>query len=286
MLTVFEILKELVSFGPVVPNTPTHTKIVNYIQSWYERIGWASYVQGFKSSGIPFSNVICTPKCDIRTPITIIGAHFDTMPETDAANDNKSATAVVLHVADRLAEEGCDNILTVHFDGEEEIGSRKEYIELDEQGKLCFNSMFYGSMYFVQKVAGGGIALEDFLLTREKIEKSIIIDMCGAKDADHVLSVAGDQRVMRLVYNTARKLGLENAISKYLLDGWSDQTAFLSYSIPTVLMADLYKKPLRGPPSLRVYTIRHTKEDSIDKIDPEKMEKIEEIVYRAARTHM
>lgn len=280
-MVAFDTLKDLVAFGSVVPGSPAQAAVVDYIQSWYKRIGWPSYIQRFEVGNMPFINVIGASRNGISTPITIVGAHFDTMPETDGANDNKSATAVLLEVAKKLAEDGHDNVIVVHFDGEEEIGEGENYVNFDEKGDVRFDNMFYGSMYFVRKMIREGIPLGTITLTKDKVEKSIIIDMCGAKDVDHVISFAGDNRVMRLLYNTDRKLGT-NLFSNFLFDGWSDQTAFFLYGIPTVMMMDAYREPLLKMPGLRIFKLKHTKEDSLDKIDPQKLEKTVKVVYSAA----
>jgi len=281
---VYQILKELVDFGSVVPGTTTQSEVVNYLQNWYKRIGWISYAQRFEDNNIPFVNVIGVPK-NITTPVTIVGAHFDTVPETDGANDNKSATAVLLEIAEKLAKEGREDVIVVHFDGEEEIGEGEGYVKFDEKGNLRFNNMFYGSIYFVRKMVREGIPIGTISLTKDKVEKSIIIDMCGAKNVDHIMSFAGDSRVMRLLYDTDRKLGTA-LFSNWLLDAWSDQTAFFMHGIPTVMMADAYKEAVLKVPGARIFKLKHTKEDSIDKIDPEKLEKTVNVVYSAACARM
>lgn len=71
----------------------------------FNESGLAAQRQPFELKGESFNNVVATlPGTDPHAPWLLIGAHFDTVPNTPGADDNASGIAVLLEVA-RLASQ-------------------------------------------------------------------------------------------------------------------------------------------------------------------------------------
>jgi Zn-dependent M28 family amino/carboxypeptidase len=84
-----------------------------------EDCGLAVRVQG------PFGNVLAMPKDASRRPVTLVAAHYDTVPRSPGADDNGSGLAVLLECARLL--HACDvPVGFVCFNAEEDglLGSR------------------------------------------------------------------------------------------------------------------------------------------------------------------
>jgi Zn-dependent M28 family amino/carboxypeptidase len=84
------------------------------------RLGWEVRLQG------PHRNVVAIPRRG-RGPLRVVGAHYDTVPESPGADDNASGLAVMLEAARALAQdEACERVAFVAFNAEEDglLGSR------------------------------------------------------------------------------------------------------------------------------------------------------------------
>lgn len=85
-------------------------------------LGWSPSLHTYLTG----ANVIATiPATMGDEPGIVLGAHFDTVPNSPGANDNGSGTAVVLAVAAILADVPCRAApVTIAFFDEEEVGLR------------------------------------------------------------------------------------------------------------------------------------------------------------------
>jgi Zn-dependent M28 family amino/carboxypeptidase len=87
----------------------------------FGRCGYAVRLQG------PYRNVIATPRGGGNEPLTIIAAHYDTVPDCPGADDNASGLAVMLECARLLAgSQSPTRHAFIAFNGEEDglLGSR------------------------------------------------------------------------------------------------------------------------------------------------------------------
>ncbi len=73
----------------------------------------------------PYRNVVASPRQQDAAPLPLVGAHYDSVPDTPGADDNASGVAALLEVAGRAAAAG-RAALFVAFNGEEDglLGSR------------------------------------------------------------------------------------------------------------------------------------------------------------------
>lgn len=101
--------------------TPTQrTAARNKLQTQLTSLGLAPALQSYTTGANVTARIAATTQTAKRI---ILGAHFDTVPNSPGANDNASGTAVVIAVARYLMDTPCRqyNVDIVLFD-EEEVG--------------------------------------------------------------------------------------------------------------------------------------------------------------------
>lgn len=92
--------------GPRHPGQPhTMQAAAAFIQQQLQLAGLSVARETYHADGQPVSNLIVEWR-GTRQPgkILIVGAHYDTIPQTPGADDNASAVAVLLEMARRLAD--------------------------------------------------------------------------------------------------------------------------------------------------------------------------------------
>ena len=96
-----------------------------YLAEQLAAMGWESREQGYATGANVYATIPATSEGDAgadRREI-IVGAHFDTVPNSPGANDNASGIAVALAAARYLADAPCRTApVTVVFFDEEELG--------------------------------------------------------------------------------------------------------------------------------------------------------------------
>jgi hypothetical protein len=93
-----------VDIGSRTPFNPgSLARAANYIRSMLERAGLSVSEQNYEYFGQQVTNVLATfPSAVGASAHYVVGAHYDTVPETPGADDNASAVAVMLELAARL----------------------------------------------------------------------------------------------------------------------------------------------------------------------------------------
>lgn len=100
------------------------------LASAFERCGLVVRLQG------QYDNVIALPRHDDGSPLTIVAAHYDTVPNCPGADDNASGLAVMLEIARVLSSSPARrSVGFIAFNGEEDglVGSR----DFVEHGLAC-----------------------------------------------------------------------------------------------------------------------------------------------------
>ncbi len=84
----------------------------------------------------PFGNVVARPRVPRGRPLTLVGAHFDAVPDCPGADDNASGVAVMLACARETPNDA--SVGFVAFNAEEEglLGSR-DFVEPPCTGWGC-----------------------------------------------------------------------------------------------------------------------------------------------------
>lgn len=260
----FELLETQVAFGPRVPGTDAHREMLAWL---------LAELRGSADSVLPHTFVVADPRGGEeplqltnvkasfrpdREPRYAFAAHWDSRPEADrqpgggvdraipGANDGASGVAVLLAVAEILAEHPPQSgIDLLFFDGEDygREGEPENYL--------------LGSRRFVR----------DFPSYRPS--GLVLLDMVGDRDL-HIpmegnsLRYAGDL-VIR-VFNRALALGLpafEAVPGQHVMD---DHVPFLQAGIPAVDLIDLD------------YPYWHTLEDLPQACSPTSLEQVGTLV--------
>lgn len=150
-------------------------------------------------------NVIAELRNDIEDDGTlIIGAHYDTTPDTQGANDNGSGVGVVLTLAEELADDELPFDLNFVLFGAEEIG-------------------LHGSFEYV-----GGLEEEEL----ERIVGMINLDVVGAGD----LTAIGSEGMVEFAVETGAGMGIEVSTFEAPPGYGSDHVAFLAAGVDTVFL--------------------------------------------------
>jgi len=68
----------------------------------FDTLGLAPYRQSYTAFNAEVANIVCDVGSASGPPL-VIGAHYDTVPGTEGADDNASAVCVLLALAERLA---------------------------------------------------------------------------------------------------------------------------------------------------------------------------------------
>lgn len=117
-----EYVSDIISGLPSPRATTTQRSAARtYLQSVIGSMGWTAQVQAYSTGANVYARIPATSGSDTRE--IIVGAHFDTVPNSPGANDNASGVAASLAVARFLRDMPCRRypVTVVLFD-EEEIG--------------------------------------------------------------------------------------------------------------------------------------------------------------------
>ena len=153
----------------------------------------------------PSRNVISELNNDIKgDQVLIIGAHFDTTPDSSGANDNGSGVAVVSVVAQELADDEMPFDLRFILFGAEETGLN-------------------GSYHYVQELGPH---------ERSRIMAMINIDSVGAGD----ISVLGSDQLRRISLAAANASEIDLLVEKNPDAHGSDHLPFLYAGMDAVFL--------------------------------------------------
>ncbi len=258
-------LVEQCRFGPRPPGTAAHDNTVRFISSHLKERGAEVTLQRFSRSdpysdrSIMFTNIIGSFWTD-RKKRVLLAAHFDTRPRADqekedslktrpiiGANDGASGVAVLLEIADLLAQKmpkglGVD---LVFFDGE----------DYGEEGDL--EHYLLGSKYFAANLGGYRPAC------------AILLDMVGADGAKFYQegnSLAGATEFTTEIFRRAEALGLDAFTAEKGTFIYDDHIPLLLAGIPAV---DLIGVP---------YPHWHTLGDTPDKCSTDTLREVGTLV--------
>ena len=153
----------------------------------------------------PSRNVIAELNNDVEDDeVLVVGAHYDTTPDTQGANDNGSGVAVALTMAEELADDELPFDLRFVMFGAEEIGLN-------------------GSFEYV-----GGLEDEEL----DRIMAMINLDVVGAGE----LTAIGSDSMVEFAVETGAEVGIE-VLTFDLPPGYgSDHVAFMSAGVEAVFL--------------------------------------------------
>jgi Zn-dependent M28 family amino/carboxypeptidase len=88
---------------PRPPGSAAHTLAQASIEAHLRQAGFSVTRQPFSNNGTAGVNLITAPRPnDPKLPLVIVGAHYDSIPDSPGADDNASAVAALMELADAL----------------------------------------------------------------------------------------------------------------------------------------------------------------------------------------
>ena len=236
-----------VAFGPRIPGSEAHAKILEWMRDELEAAGWQVQTQQSEELGHPIQNLIAYRTSE--PPEFILGAHYDsriyadrdpdlakrTQP-TPGADNGASGVAILLELA-RTLPTNSPTIWLVFFDAE-------------DNGKIPGWDWTLGSKAFVATMT-------------VKPEAMLLVDMVGGENPTFYMDGNSNLDLRTSIWNTAAKLGYKDSFIpsvKYnILD---DHIPFIQDGIPAVDIIDIdYKYWL-------------TTEDTPDKISSKSLQMV------------
>ncbi len=253
-----EYVRVQVEFGPRPPGSPQSQECREYINRELRSFGYQVEDDAFTTQtpygSIQMHNLIAR-KGSGEKGVIALATHYDTKLMEGihfiGANDAGSSTGLLLELARVLADSRDPlDYWFLFLDGEE------AFVEWS-----TFDST-YGSRHLAKRWKQEGIA--------PKIRALILLDMIGDKDLDIWYETNSTKRLMDLVWDTAKEMGLESILSDIRAPVEDDHISFLDVGIPSVDIIDLNYGPRNS--------YHHTSEDTLDKVSPESMEKVGNLV--------
>lgn len=253
-----EYVRAQVEFGPRPPGSPESQKCREFIDRELRSFGYQVEDDSFTAEtpygSIQMHNLIAR-KGSGENGVIALATHYDTKLMEGihfvGANDAGSSTGLLLELARVLADSKDPlDYWFLFLDGEE------AFIEWS-----TFDST-YGSRHLAKRWKEEGIV--------PKIRALILLDMIGDKDLGIFYETNSTRRLMDLVWNTAMEMGLESILSDIRGAVEDDHISFLDVGIPSVDIIDLNYGPGNS--------YHHTSEDALDKVSPENMEKVGNLV--------
>ena len=253
-----EHVRAQVAFGPRPPGSAAQQRCRDYIERQMRTLGYEvekdAFVADTPYGPIGMQNLIAR-KGKPKDGVIVLASHYDTkrMEGIDfvGANDAGSSTALLIELARVLAAgQGPHEYWFVFTDGEE------AFVEWS-----TFDST-YGSRHLAKRWKAEGVV--------PRIRALILLDMIGDRDLDIFYETNSTRRLMDLVWDTAKRIGLESILSSYKTAVEDDHLPFLDAGIPSVDIIDLNYGPANS--------YFHTAGDTLDKISAESMQKVGRLV--------
>jgi Zn-dependent M28 family amino/carboxypeptidase len=91
---------ETLAASPRTPGSPEHRAAADYIRAQLRQAGFTVDDAAFHEAGAAGLNLLTRPlPADPHLPLVIVGAHYDSVPDSAGADDNASAVAALLDLA-------------------------------------------------------------------------------------------------------------------------------------------------------------------------------------------
>jgi Zn-dependent M28 family amino/carboxypeptidase len=238
-------------------------KAAQYIQNEFSKVGLRVWEESFQWEGKSYNNIVAEKK-GFGSPdkIFILGAHYDTVPGSPGADDNASATAVLLEVARNIQKVNLDSTI------------RLIAFSLEEYG-------FIGSTYYAEKARSKGekmmgmISLEMVGFTHLKQNYPPYIHFKYYPHVGDFIGIIGNERskaLLEKVYQSFRTYIPQLPTEFFLVPGdgmeevrLSDHSPFWDQGLPALMVTDTAF--LRNPNY-------HLPSDTMETLDFEFMRKV------------
>jgi glutaminyl-peptide cyclotransferase len=241
-----------VAFGPRIPGSEAHSKILGWMRGELEAAGWQVQIQHTEELGHPIQNLIA-----FRTnepPQFILGAHYDSriyadrdpditkqiMP-TPGADNGGSGVAILLELA-RTLPMNTPYLWLVFFDAE-------------DNGKIPGWDWALGSRAFVANMT-------------IRPQAMLLVDMVGGENPTFYMDGNSNVDLRTSIWNTAANLGYKDSfIPRVKYNILDDHIPFIQHGIPAVDIIDID------------YKFWLTTEDTPDKLSSKSLQMVGDVLW-------
>ena len=248
-----EYTRKAVEFGPRPPGSAAIQKLQAMILAQLKTHKCTVTADDFRpqtpQGAVAMKNIIAKFAGTTGRAVVITG-HYDTkvLPGFVGANDAGSSTGFLLEMANVVdATPHKDDIYLVWFDGEEAFN--KDWAGDDNT---------YGSRHLAQKWAAEG-----FL---PRIKALINIDMIGDADLDILHDGNSSQSLLKLIWDTAEKIGYRKYFTKMASATDDDHMPFVRMGVNAADVIDLN------------YPVWHTPNDTMDKLSAHSFQVVGDVI--------
>ncbi len=236
------INKLAVEIGPrPVTNEQSIKKTENYITNCFENIGLEVKQQRYKYDNYDIANVIAgSQKNILSSKYYVIGAHYDSVPETYGADDNASGIAVLLELA--------------RYTIQEKISLPIRFVAFTAEEPPTFSTRHQGSKVFVKSIKEkdeiiGAIILEMVGYTSNEQTYPMILKWMGYPSKGNFIGIVGNRKSKKFgqsIFQSFKKnaqLPVETLFvpfnGRILPDTrLSDHSSFWDAGLPAVMITD------------------------------------------------
>ena len=245
-----------------ITNEQSIKKTENYITGYFKNIGLQVHQQQYKYGNYDIANIIaCSQKNLLSSKYYVIGAHYDSVPETYGADDNASGIAVLLELA--------------RYTIQEEISLPVCFVAFTAEEPPTFSTHHQGSKIFVKSVKEkkdevlGAIILEMVGYTSNEQAYPMVLKWMGYPAKGNFIGIVGNRKSKKFgqsIFQSFKKneqLPVETLFVPF--NGWilpdtrlSDHSSFWDAGLPAVMITDtaFFRNPNY-----------HTPQDTFDTLD-------------------
>ena len=150
------------------------------------------------------SQSVIAQKLSASDAVVVLGGHFDPVPELSGANDNASGTALLLAIAELLADVDLPFTLRIVPFGSEELG-------------------LLGSRFYVQE------------LSNAELENTKLMLNFDALSTGSGVTIFGDGAFTDLINEKGSEVGVDVRVSRGMRGGTSDFAVLREAGVPFVM---------------------------------------------------
>ena len=232
-----------VDIGPrPVTNELSIKKTESYITNYFKNIGLQVQQQQYKYDNYNIANIIAGSQENLlSSKYYVIGAHYDSVPETYGADDNASGIAVLLELA--------------RYTIQEKISLPIRFVAFTAEEPPTFGTRHQGSKVFVKSVKEkkdeilGAIILEMVGYTSNEQIYPMVLKWMGYPSKGNFIGIVGNRKSKKLgqsIFQSFKKnahLPVETLFVPF--NGWilpdtrlSDHSPFWDAGLPAVMITD------------------------------------------------